>query len=99
MAKTLYWYWVHYCYAEGLTRSSERAKLMLMFLFYGVYLYNGKKQPIIHAIRRSVMSGRYRFAMTKHKGAYDFFAAALDTNPDWDQFLDDKGKSKRSHNP
>ena len=99
MAKTLYWYWVHYCYAEGLTRSSERAKLMLMFLFYGVYLYNGKKTPIIHAIRRSVMSGRYRFAMTKNKLAYDLFAAALDNNPGWDQFLDDKGKSKRSHNP
>lgn len=92
----LYWYWVHYCYAEGLNRSSERAKSMLMFLFYGHYTFRGGKTPIVHAIRKSVMSGRYRFAMTKNQETYELFAKTLDDHPEWEQFLEDKGKPQRS---
>ena len=91
MVKTLYWYWLHYCYAEGLNRSSDRAKEILMFLFHGHYLFRGKKTPIVHAIRRSAMSGRHRFGMNRHRDSYKIFADALDQHPEWEIFLDDMG--------
>ena len=99
MAKTLYWYWVYYCYTEGLTHTSERSKSMIMFLFYGQYLYNGEKTSIIHQIRRSVMSDRYRFSMTKNKTDYDLFESEFGKNPHWEKFPDDIGKGKAYRDP
>ena len=63
-----------------------------MFLFYGKYDFREKETPIIHAIRKSVVSGRHRFTMAKHQLAYDIFAEALNEHPSWEEFLDDRGK-------
>ena len=90
-ATVLYWYWVHYCYAEGLNRSHHKAHQILMFLFYGTYIFRGKETPIIHAIQKSVMCGRHRFSATKHAEAYKEFANALIKNPDCMRFLKDQG--------
>ena len=92
MVRALYWYFLHYLFAEGQNRSSEQAKGLLMFLFYGTYDFREKATPIIHAIRKSVVSGRHRFPMAKHQLAYDIFAKALDEHPSWEEFLDDRGK-------
>ena len=92
--RSLYWYYLHYCYAEGLNGSSDQAKALLMFLFYGTYLYRDKETPIIHAIRKSVVSGRYRFNISRHTKAYELFDKALDDHPEWQVFLDDMGTGK-----
>ena len=63
-----------------------------MFLFYGTYAFREKETPIIHAIRKSVVSGRHRFTMVKHQLTHDIFAKALDEHPSWEEFLDDRGK-------
>ena len=94
VVRCLYWYFLHYLFAEGQNRSSEQAKGLLMFLFYGTYDFREKKTPIIHAIRKSVVSGRHRhrFTVVKHKVAHDdVFAKALDDHPSWEEFLDDRG--------
>ena len=62
-----------------------------MFLFYGHYMFREKKTPIIHAIRKSVVSGRHRFTKSKHKDAYAMFAKAMEEHPEWVVFLDDRG--------
>ena len=74
-----------------MERSYDRVKEILMFLFHGHYLYRGKKTSIVHAIRRSVMSGRHRFGMNRHRDSYKIFADALDQHPEWETFLDDMG--------
>ena len=62
-----------------------------MFLFYGHYMFPEKKTPIIHAIRKSVVSGRHRFTKAKHKDAYAMFAKAMEEHHEWVVFLDDRG--------
>ena len=94
VVRSLYWYYLHYCYAEGLNGSSDQAKALLMFLFYGTYLYRDKETPIIHVIRKSVVSGRYRFNISRHTKAYELFDKALDDHPEWQVFLDDMGTGK-----
>ena len=67
--------------------SSDRAKEVLMLLFHGHYLFREKETPIVHAIRRSSVSGRHRF------DAYKIFSDAMDEHPEWEVFMDDMGAS------
>ena len=92
MVKTLYWYWLHYCYSEGLNRSSDRAKEILMFLFHGHYLYRGKKhQSSMPSAEVPCRVATGRFGMNRHRDSYKIFADALDQQPEWETFLDDMG--------
>ena len=91
VVRSLCWYFLHYLFTEVQNRSSEQVKGLLMFLFYDTYDFRGKKTPIIHAIRKSVVSGRHRFTMVKHQVTCDIFAKALDDHPSWEEFLDDRG--------
>ena len=60
--RCLYRYWVHYCRAEGLTRSHDMARRILMYLFYATPMYKGRPASCLRIIHRSMMAGTHRFA-------------------------------------
>ena len=60
--RTLYRYWIDYCRAEGLTRSHQLARKVLMYLFYATPMYKGKPSPCVRIIHRCMMAGIHRFA-------------------------------------
>ena len=65
-ADTLYTFLVHYCIAEGLTRTDGMVRLVMLYLFHGKYMYRAKKnvyleKPIIQGVHYKVINGRSRF--------------------------------------
>ena len=65
-----------------------------MFLFYGTYMFRGKPTPIVHAIRKSVVSGRHRFTLSKNVSAYEILTTSMAEHPEWEALLDDLGAAK-----
>ena len=56
-------YRIEYYHAEGLDESSDLARAIEMYLFYGTFkTKKGKRWPVIRAIHRHVTNGRSRFA-------------------------------------
>lgn len=62
----LYTFYVYYCVAEGLVKTSELARAVLLYLFHGKCQYVDRKKrlrerPVLHGIHFKVWNGRSRF--------------------------------------
>lgn len=62
--KVGYKYWIEYCLAEGLTRSSERGRKVLLYIFYAEPMFRGKNSPVMRVIHTCMTSGTHRFDHT-----------------------------------
>ena len=60
-AKVLKTLWVHYCYAQGLTRSSDLAREVQIYLCHGKGVQKQKLVPVIAIIHKKVQTGIHRF--------------------------------------
>ena len=89
-SKCLYTYWVNYCSAEGLSRSSKMARRMLMYLFYAKVLFKGKLSPCIRVIHSCMIAGTHRFS-TAADVAFEDLLNLIKKNPDLKKFSTDKG--------
>ena len=87
----IYTFHVHYCDLEGLTRTHELSRKVLLYLFYGKYQSKGKTFNIIRCLHYKTIQGRHRFGkyVKKH---FHTFIASLEQNPEWTTFFDDLGK-------
>ena len=90
-AKALWWWLVHYLYAQGEVLTSTTSRQIQNFVFYGMYNYRGKKYPVVHSLHRSLSCGRHRFSPAKHQLTFDWFEQQVEDNG-WADFLDDKGE-------
>ena len=71
--------------------TSKLARQIHLYVFYGKWRSkNGKTGPIIRLLHKKIIQGRHRFGkyVDKHFGP---FLAAMDSNPGWQVFFDDKG--------
>ena len=100
MLQVLYIYYIHYCAAEGLCKSHEKAKQVLLYLFYGEYRlmkhgkWTGKNAPVLRAIHNMVTNPRRRLTDKALKTAFDLFIALLDAQPELKKFTHDKGEGQ-----
>ena len=58
--KTIFFYYVCYCVAEGLEITSKEAREVLLYLHYAKPESKGKPVPCVHIIHRCMQSGTYR---------------------------------------
>ena len=58
--KVLYLYFVNYCYAEGLSRSSMEARQVLLYLFFAKVEFKGTETAIVKVLHKCLSSGTYR---------------------------------------
>ena len=64
-AQVLYTFWIYYCFYEGLTITSDKARLVLIYCFYGKYttkIKSGSEKLKEYKFIRSVVishTGRY----------------------------------------
>jgi hypothetical protein len=82
----------HYCDLEGISRTNNLAREILLYMFYGTYWLRGKQVDIIKCLHYKIIAGRHRFGkfVTKHFAA---FLEAYDKNVDeWEKYLTDCGK-------
>ena len=93
-----YEFWAWYCALEGISITSDFARKVLLYIFYGHYQHKVTekkvtrfvRKPIIHGIHYKLTNGRARF-MNKVETCFAYFIELYNKNPDWDKFLDDNG--------
>ena len=94
-----------YCAQEGLPRSSDKARQLLLYFFFGQFPWEtkvykkGKAQetvlrdkPLVFFLHKRLASGRSRFAKNIEKYFAGFIAAYRDNAGSWEKFLQDKGE-------
>ena len=86
-----YEFHVHYCELEGLTRSHELSRQVLLYLCYGSYKDKGKLFPIIRCLHYKTIQGRHRFGKYVLQHFHEFIKE-VDKHPEWKIFFDDLGK-------
>ena len=101
-AQGLYTFWVEYCYREGLTLTSDKARRILLYIFYGMYKWvvkkkvNGetvvveKQKPVLFWLHKKVRNGRSRFCYNVETYFKDFIA--LVQRKKYHKYLRDRGE-------
>ena len=94
-AQCLYNFYAEYCFREGLSRTSDLSRAVLLFIFYGHFEWNYKRKrasfsrvkSVLFWLQKKVSQGRSRFA----KGAERYFKkfARLVKKNKWEKFLED----------
>ena len=83
---------VHYCDLEGISRTNNLAREIVLYVFYGKYWLRGKQVDIIKCLHYKIIAGRHRFGkfVTQHFAA---FLEAYEAHADeWAKYLTDCGK-------
>ena len=99
-ADCLYHFWIHYCYGEGLDRTHDLAREVMLFVFYGKFRWTYVKKkvhftrvkPVLFWLHKKVSHGRSRFAKNV-KHCFKKFIALYDNNESWSTYLNDKGEN------
>ena len=98
-AHVIYHYHVHYCVAEGLSRSSVLTRQILLYLCHGRgtpedTLRGIRRAPVIRIIHHAVSNGKHLVSQQTFKTHFEKFFKLLEDNPDMLHLLTDKGKTK-----
>ena len=95
-AHVLYTFHVHYCVAEGLTETSEMARKVLLYLFYGKWMSsNNKYSSIIRYLHKKIISGRHRFGKYVQKYFESFLEKySKPENKSWSKYFKDHGEGE-----
>ena len=97
-ASILWTFAIHYLASEGMTKTSDGERAILVYIFHGVYLCTRKvrgkehqsEKPILHALHNSLTANRSRFIHGVELHFQQFYQL-LDEHPEWEKFLDDMG--------
>jgi len=90
-----------YCGKEGLSRSSDLAKQVLYFMFYGHYMWstkNSKKElvtrtkPFIFFLHKKMVGARSRYAQKVPQNFEKFIQLFYKNKETWTPYLMDHGK-------
>jgi len=92
--KVKYKYWIEYCIAEGLTRTHERARRALLYVFYATPMFRGKHSDVIRIIHTGMFSGTHRFGNANAPKCFDRLLNILRKNKQAQTWLTDKGASE-----
>ena len=84
---------VHYCELEGIERTSDLARQIELYVFYGTYTDKMKTFPIIRCLHYKTIGGRSRFGKYV-KQHFKLFIEKINENPAWKIYFDDLGKGK-----
>ena len=95
-ARVIYTFHVHYCFAEGLTETSEMTRQVLLYLFYGSWMSPKKKSsPIIRYLHNKIISGCHRFGKYVEKHFTSFLKKySKPENKSWSNYFKDSGKGE-----
>jgi hypothetical protein len=97
-ATVLYNFWIEYCFREGICITSDLARQVLMYIFYGTFDWVTKtkdKTPVTRSkkvlffLHRKVRNGRSRFTSAVETNFAKFIE--LYKKNQWSGFIDDKG--------
>ena len=94
----LYTFYVEYCFREGLAMTSDLSRQVLLYIFYGSFVWTYRKKKISHERRKSVLfwlqkkvsQGRSRFV--QNADTYFTKFVSLVKEKKWQKFLHDKGE-------
>ena len=95
-AQVIYTFHVHYCFAEGLTETSEMTRQVLLYLFYGSWMSpKNKPSAIIRYLHKKIISGRHRFGKYVKKHFARFLKEnSKEENKSWSSYFKDAGKGE-----
>ena len=85
---------VYYCELEGLARTQQLARKVLLYIFYGTYTEKGKAFPIIRCLHYKIIQGRHRFGKYVKQHFGKFIEELNNKHPEWKSFFDDLGTGK-----
>ena len=90
-----------YCFFEGIARTNDLARLVLLYVCYGEYNWQTtrkkqmvyKPKPVIFGLNKKMINGRSRFVagVPKH---FEKFIELFEKNPSWAGYLQDLGKGE-----
>ena len=86
-----YTFHVHYCQLEGLDITSDLARDVLLYVFYGEYTDKSKEYPVMRCLHYKTIQGRHRFGKYV-QNHFAKFIEACNEHPEWSVFFDDLGK-------
>jgi hypothetical protein len=101
-AQGLYIFWIEYCHREGLSLTSDLARRILLYLFFGTYMWVirkkvddepvviEKEKPILFWLHKKVRNGRSRFCYNVETYFKDFIA--LVQRKKYLKYLKDRGE-------
>ena len=83
----------YYCSAEGVLMTQDKAREILIYIFYGTAKYLKKAVPCLAVLHKKLVTGMHRFTV-EHKVRHNFrkFIDLIETRPELKRFLTDKGK-------
>ena len=86
---------MHYCYAQGITKSQNLARQLELYLFYGKAKLLKKYLPCLQVLHKKIVNGMHRFTV-EHKTRHNFakFIDLIETKPELRPFLTDKGQGE-----
>ena len=92
-------YHVHYCAAEGLSRTDEMARLVLIYLFNGHAPAEStqrgiKRAPVIRIIHHACSAGKHGFSHESIETHFKVLLKLFKSNPALKTFLTDGGRGK-----
>ena len=99
-AQCLYTFYVEYCFREGLAMTSDLARQVLLFIFYGQFEWTYKRKQtsfsriksVLFWLQKKVSQGRSRFAQNTEVYFEKFVNLVKEKK--WQRFLQDKGEGK-----
>ena len=93
-AQVIWTWYIHYCGAEGLTRTHSVAHLVLLYAFYGMWIDGrGEQWPVLKSIHLQSTNGRRRFANVAAESFVELFDL-LHEQPSLVELLTDNGSDK-----
>ena len=88
-------FYVYYCYSQGYTKSSDLARLVLVYVFHGKALMRSDLTDIMIVMHKRLQNGMHRLTgVASINLAWNEFFTMLKRNPKLETFLDDRGRGK-----
>ena len=96
--KTINTFHAAYCYAQGYVRSSDMARLTLVYLHLGMGVFKCKPCKTIPILHKKLQTGIHRFTNIDKIEKYwaTFLTLVTKSDDDLTNFLDDKGSGEVS---
>jgi hypothetical protein len=93
-AKVINYFGVFYNHAQNLSRTSEDARQVVIFLAYGFGVFKEKLQPCIPIIHKKIQTGLHRLtALDKIQKHWTVLIKYVEKHPTSKELFDDKGSA------
>lgn len=93
-AKVIHYFCVFYCHAQNLSRTSDDAREVLVFMAHGYGVFKQKLQPCIPIIHKKIQTGMHRLtALDKIEKHWSVFIHYVNKHPKSKELFKDKGSA------